>query len=248
MFESRYRVGKTFISRTTPKDAKQKIVDWARKGSKGCVCIANVRSVTYSNQHEDYREVLNSSLMTTPDGMPLVWMARLWGMKDVQRTIGPDLFVQLLKDKESGLTHFLLGDTEETLDAIKKKYSDSSIVGTYSPPFCEVDEFDYPTIAKTVNDCCPDVIWVALRSPKQDYFAAKLLPYLEKGICVNVGAAFRFSIGGIKHPPTTLKKLGLTGFFWRKIDAKLLIWYIKSMLIICYWSIDIVLSRIFKKE
>lgn len=245
MFESRYRVGKTYISRTTPTKAKAKIEEWVRIGLKGYICIANVRSVTYSNQHEDYRKIMNSSLMTTPDGMPLVWMARLWGIKDVERTIGPDLFVKMLEDNESGIKHYLLGDTNETLDAIKKKFHNSEIVGTYSPPFCDVKDFDYSVIAKKVNECEADLVWIALRSPKQDYFAAKLIPYLDKCICINVGAAFRFSIGGINHPPSTFSKLGLTGLFWRKKNIKLLFWYIKSLLYICYWSIDIQLSRIF---
>lgn len=186
--------------------------------------------------------------MTTPDGMPLVWMARLWGLKDVQRTVGPDLFVNMISDKESGLKHFLLGDTEETLDKLKLRFPDSHIVDTYSPPFCAVDEFDYPAIAARVNASKADVIWVSLRSPKQDYFAARLLPYLDKGVCVNVGAAFRFAVGRIKHPPKAIKKLGLTGIFWRKMNPKLLWWYIVHFIIMIGWCVDILFSRMLKRK
>lgn len=64
-------------------------------------------------------------------------------------SVGPDLFTAMLNDKESGIKHFLLGDTEETLALMKEKYADNgaNIVGSYSPPFCELDEFDYPSIA-----------------------------------------------------------------------------------------------------
>lgn len=246
--EKRYRIGKTMITCTSPCNAKRSIEIWAKSGVNGYVCIANVRSTSFSNKHEDYRQIMNNSLMTTPDGMPLVWMARLWGLKNVERTIGPELFVSMLEDTTSGLRHFLLGDTNETLSAIKGAFPNANIVGVLSPPFCEVDEFDYGSIATIVNESGADVVWVSLRSPKQDYFSSRLLPFLKKGICVNVGAAFRYSIGQVKDPPTLFKKLGLTGFFWRKIDAAKIWWYMCKFATLIIWGADILYSRSIRGE
>lgn len=242
--DSRYRIDKTFISCTTPNEAKSNIEQWVKDGIKGYVCIANVRSVSFSNKHEDYRNVMNGSLMTTPDGMPLVWMARLWGLKNVQRTVGPDLFVKMLSDNASGIKHFLLGDTNETLNSIREKYPNALIVGSFSPPFCEVDEFDYENIASKVNKCGADVIWISLRSPKQDYFAKRLVPFLEKGVCVSVGAAFRFAVGGIKHPSKIVQNLGLTGIFWRKMNLSKIWWYIEKFSLLLWWGMGIICCRI----
>ena len=119
----RYRIGKIYISRTTPEKTIATITAAVKEGRSEYICVSNVRTVAYANKkkNKEYLELMNNAFMCTPDGMPLVWMARLWGLKDVQRTVGPDLFTTMLSDKESGIKHFLLGDTEETLAQMKEK-------------------------------------------------------------------------------------------------------------------------------
>ena len=77
----KYRIGKVFISRTTPDDALSRIRQAAVEGRNDYICISNVRTVAYANRkgNEAYRDLMNNAFMCTPDGMPLVWMARLWG-------------------------------------------------------------------------------------------------------------------------------------------------------------------------
>lgn len=62
-------------------------------------------------------------------------------------------------------------------------------------PFCNVDEFDYPSIAKMVEDDGADIIWVALGAPKQEYFMHHLKKHLSHGVMIAVGAAFKFFSG-----------------------------------------------------
>lgn len=248
---NKYRIGKVYISATNPNDAKEHITKAATEGINDYICVSNVRTVSLANKSAAYCEVMNKAFMCTPDGMPLVWLARLWGLKDVQRTVGPDLFMQMINDKESGLKHFLLGDTEETLNAMKKKFSDdntTNIVGTFSPPFCELDEYNFEDIAKCINESRANIVWVSLRAPKQDYLAVRLLPYLDKKICIGVGAAFRFSLGQIKHPPKIFKRLGLTGIFWRKMDLSKIGWYFHHFALLCKWGCEILYSRIIGKK
>lgn len=248
----KYRIGKVFISRTTPDDALSRIRQAAVEGRNDYICISNVRTVAYANRkgNEAYRDLMNNAFMCTPDGMPLVWMARLWGLKDVQRTVGPDLFVKMIEGDASGCRHFLLGDTEETLSAMEQKYSGTAknIVGKFSPPFCDLEDYDYKSIASMINSSGANVVWISMRAPKQDFFAVRLLPYLDKKLCIGVGAAFRFSLGTIKHPPKIFKKLGLTGLFWRKNKVRLLKWYVKHSCNIFVWSVNIISARLWGKK
>jgi len=245
-----YRIGRVRISITNEDNAIKSIIGFVKKKKGGYICISNMRTVSIANKNDKYQEVMENSLMNTPDGMPLVWMARLWGLKDVQRTVGPDIFTAMLNDKESGIKHFLLGDTEETLAEMQKKYAKdgTNIVGTYSPPFCELDEFDYKSIAKQINECGADIVWLSLRAPKQDFFAVRLLPLLDNKICIGVGAAFRFSLGQIKHPPKIFKKLGLTGIFWRKMNLSEIGWYFHHFALLCKWGTSILVSRCMGKK
>ena len=118
-----------------------------------------------------------------------------------------------------------------------------------SPPFCEVDEFDYEGIAKMINETDANIIWVSLRAPKQDYFSARLAPMLEDGkICVDVGAAFRFALGQYKMPPKWAQKLGIIGLFWRKFNLKIVKWYIVESCHIVKWGVNILYSRMTGKK
>lgn len=222
MNKDRYRIGKVFGTITNPEDSVRRVKQAVAEGRNDYVCVASIRTIFTGNDRKDYADVLNNAMMVMPDGMPLMWVARVWGLKQVQRSSGPELFLNLLTDPSNGIKHFLLGDTEETLAAMKEKYSKSLIVGSYSPPFCKVEDFDYQGIAKMIKESGANIVWIALQAPKQDFFSTMLLPHLEHTLCVGVGAAFRFSLGEYTMPPMFFQKLGLTGLFWRKIDKKVL--------------------------
>lgn len=216
MDKMRYRIGKTFITITNPIDAQERIKASVDAGGGTYVCVSDPRTVDLASKDPKYREVMANSLMNTPDGQPTLWAARLWGLKNVERTMGPILFQEMIENPKSGLKHFLLGDTDETLAAIVKKAAEKNaqIVGTYSPPFCKLDEYDYEGMAKMINESGADIVWTAMRAPKQDYLNINLLPYLDKKICIGVGAAFRFYLGEYKMAPPLIKKLGLMGLYW----------------------------------
>lgn len=215
--KDRFRIGKTYISCTNIPDTKRRIAEAVNEGRNTYICVSNPRTVNYATKHEDYREVMANSFMNLPDAEPMLWAAKLWGLKKVKRTMGPMVFNEMLSEPESGLKHFLLGDTDETLEKITKKYreeTNANIVGSYSPPFCSLDEYDYEGMAKMINESGSDLVWVSMRAPKQDFFATRILPYLDKKICIGVGAAFRFTLGEYKMAPPIIKKLGLTGIYW----------------------------------
>ena len=219
MDPGRFRIGRTYISCTSLPDAKMRIADAAGAGRNTYVCVSNPRTVTYATRHQDYRDVMADSLMNLPDAEPMLWAARLWGLKEVKRTMGPLLFAEMLGDPKSGLKHFLLGDTDETLAKLTRKLTEEKgalIAGTYSPPFCDLDAYDYKGIAHLVNNSGADLVWISMRAPKQDFFATRILPYLDRKVCIGIGAAFRFSLGEYKMAPPLIKKLGLMGLYWGK--------------------------------
>lgn len=214
--KGRFRIGRAFITITNPLDVQQRILNAAAQGGGKYVCVSDPRTVDLAYKDSTYRRVMSNSLMNTPDAQPILWAARLWGLKDVQRTMGPVMFSDMIENPCNGMKHFLLGDTEETLKKIIQKASaaNADIVGHYSPPFCNLDEYDYKGIARMINQSGADLVWIAMRAPKQDYFSVNIMPYLDKKVCIGVGAAFRFYIGEYKMAPPIIKKLGLMGLYW----------------------------------
>ncbi len=248
MDKERYRIGKIHISATNQKDAAEKITQAALEKKGGYVCVSNMRMVMYADKHSEYAELMEKSFMNLPDGMPLTWCGRWWGVKEVNRTCGPELFQNMLINGDDSLKHYLLGDTQDVLDEIVSKYNteqQNKIVGAYSLPFAKVDEFDYEGIAKMVRDSGANVIWTAMRAPKQDDFDARLYKLLPDVVSIGVGRAFRASIGEFKEVPELAKKLGLSGFWllrqvwWKEIPfyANAIFFLIKSFFQIKIWKL-----------
>lgn len=254
MVNTQFRIGKTHISITDPKDAIRKIEYAVKQKRNTYICVSNPRTVVYARKNEEYRNVMNNSYMNIPDAEPIPWAAKLWGLKNVQRTMGPYLFSDMITNPQNGLKHFLLGDTQETLNLIEKKCKteyNSNIVGTYSPPFCDLDSYDYKSIAKRINDSNADIVWLALRAPKQDFFSVRLNPFLENKICIGVGAAFRFFLGEYKESSNFLKKTGLMGLFWGKKNQKFIpfLWgYLKDNVPYIFLLLQIIVWRMIGKK
>lgn len=240
-----FRIGRARVSVTDEERAINTIKDSVHKNKRGYVCISTLRTVVIANKDGKYLEVMENSLMNTPDGTPLVWCGHWWGLKSVQRACGPHIFPRLLKDKDSQLKHFFLGDTDETLGALTKKATEefgAKVVGSYSPPFKPLEEYDIEVLAKMINDSGATIVWTALRAPKQDILNSMIVPYLNDGIVlVGVGAAFRSVLGVLKQPDGFLQKVGLAGLLFKRPESSWwseIKWYARhTMYLIKYFFI-----------
>ena len=254
MNKNKFRIGKAYINVTTPSESQKSIEKMVKEGTKGYICVSNPRTVVYATWNKDYNHVMENSLMNVPDAEPILWAARLWGLKDVQRTMGPLLFRDMVSHPENGIRHYLLGDTDETLNKITQKFTEeanANIVGCYSPPFCKLPEYDYKHIESEINKSDADIVWISMRAPKQDFFATQLLPYLDNKICIGVGAAFRFNLGEYKMASPLIKKLGLMGLFWGKKNQKWIpfIWgYLKDNVPYLFYLAAIPIKRMLGKK
>lgn len=217
--KNRFRIGKVFISITNPKDAEERITNAAINAEGGFVCVSNMRMVMFADKHPDYAKLMSRSFMNLPDGMPLTWCGRLWGIDTVNRICGPDLFESVLSRDDIELKHCLLGDTQDVLDKIVEKFNcgnKKKIVATLSLPFANVEDFDYEGISKVVNESGANIVWTAMTAPKQDQFNERLLTLTPNVIAIGVGRAFKASIGEFKEVPSYARKLGISGFWLLK--------------------------------
>jgi UDP-N-acetyl-D-mannosaminuronic acid transferase (WecB/TagA/CpsF family) len=87
-----------------------------------------------------------------------------------------------------------------------------------------------------------------MTAPKQDYFAVKIKPHLDKKVLIGVGAAFRYSIGQYQIPNRFLQKIGLTGLFMRKKNWVLFKWYATHIFKLIGFSIQIIGYRLSGKK
>ena len=185
-----------------------------RLNGKGYVCVTGVHGVIEAQSDEAFRFILNRSFMTTPDGMPMVWVGRLEGRKKVSRVYGPDYMLRMCRSSVArGYRHFLCGGdvgVAELLGAeLKRKIPGLNIVGTYTPPFRLLTSDEEADLIALTTEAKPDVFWVGMSTPRQERFMAHYIDKLDVKLMVGVGAAFDIHTGRTKDAPAWLKQAGL---------------------------------------
>jgi N-acetylglucosaminyldiphosphoundecaprenol N-acetyl-beta-D-mannosaminyltransferase len=185
---------------------------------KGYVCVTGVHGVCEAQNDEHFRRILNHAFLCTPDGMPMVWVGRLKGRKQMRRVYGPDLMLAVLAMSEQrGYRHFFYGGANGTAqllcERLRQRFPRLQIVGSYEPPFRPLNEQEKNTLAGMIATAKPDVMWVGLSTPKQENFMAEYLPKLDVTLMFGVGAAFDFHAGKVRQAPRWMQRAGLEWFF-----------------------------------
>lgn len=184
----------------------------------GYICVCTVHGISEARRDESLRGIFNDSYLTTPDGMPLVWLGRYHGHRDITRVYGPDLLLKVCdKGRSMGLRHYFYGGKPGVVEALSQallaRFPGLNIVGTYTPPFRELTDEEFESWQKEIAVCRPDIIWVGLGSPKQEYFMARHSSQLDCGLMIGVGAAFDFHSGRIRQAPCWMQRSGLEWLF-----------------------------------
>ncbi len=165
------------------------------------------------------REVLNSADLFCPDGIAPVWISRLRGEPLAGRVPGPELLAGFVaRANRSGFRSFFYGDTEETLAALRTRlqsqFPGHVVAGTLSPPFRELGAEEECAIVNEINRARPDVLWVGLGLPKQEWWIHRNLEHLRVPVVIGVGAAFRLVSGRVRRAPGWMGAAGLE-WMWR---------------------------------
>ena len=200
---------------------------------QGYVTITGVHGVMESQRDPDLQKIHNRSFLSTPDGMPLVWLGKWEGHHTMDRVYGPDL---MLKFCESGvlhsLKHYFYGGSPEVLDPLcenlEKSIPGVQISGMESPPYRALTEDELDEFAERLQEKKPHFVWIGLGTPKQEKFMASFLEKYsdltskwDHGLLMfGVGAAFDFHSFRIKQAPKWFQRNGLEWFYRLCVDPK----------------------------
>ena len=202
--------------------------------AKGYVCVTGVHGVSEAQSNPSFRSILNHAFLNTPDGMPMVWIGRASGFKEMERVYGPDLLVEVCQASEAaGWRHFFYGGgpgTAEALAAVlQTKFPKLQIVGTHTPPFRPLTPSEFQELQAQVAAARPDIFWVGLSTPKQELFMSSTLADLNVPIMIGIGAAFDLISGKVRQSPRWIQR---SGFEWlyRLIQEPRRLWkrYLKN--------------------
>ncbi len=184
------------------------------------VSTPNLNFLVNSLADPEFRESLLLSDLCPPDGMPIVWIARLLGVPIKNRIAGSDIFEALKSRSRLGgpLKIFLFGATEpvaaEACNRLNLAASGLRCVGWLCPGFGNMDELSQDHFIEQINASSADFLMAALGARNGQLWLQRNHSCLRIPIRAHLGAAINFQAGTVKRAPYAMRKLGLE-WLWR---------------------------------
>ncbi|HEX8323131.1 MAG TPA: WecB/TagA/CpsF family glycosyltransferase [Tepidisphaeraceae bacterium] len=191
------------------------ILDALTAGIGGSVVTPNLDIIRRCTRDLKFAALVSEADLVVPDGTPLIWASRLAGTPLPQRIAGSDLIRSLTAGAATaGRSIFLLGGMPGAAEGAARVLQAASpglkVAGTYCPPLGFENNPDEMTrISRLLVETAPDIVWVALGSPKQENLINRLRDVLPRAWWLGVGISFSFLTGEVRRAPRWAQKLGM---------------------------------------
>jgi len=195
----------------------------------GYVVTPNVDHVVRVNRDPRFRQAYEKAMLRLVDGMPLILASRLLRKPLVSKLSGSDLVPRLSQfAAENHFSVFLFGAAPGVAESAAAKlleaYPGLEVAGTYSPPFrFENDPAVNERAIAVVREARPDIVFIALGSPRQEYWLADHFHKMEVPVGMGVGASFDFLAGRTKRAPGWMQYYGME-WLWRLYQEPRRLW------------------------
>jgi N-acetylglucosaminyldiphosphoundecaprenol N-acetyl-beta-D-mannosaminyltransferase len=196
-----------------------------RDGVGGTIVTPNIDICHRIGRDPSSRGFITSASFVVPDGMPLLWAARLVGRPLVERITGADLIYSLSSSAAAGgWPIYLVGGmpsvdsrptaAERAADRLVELYPGLEIAGTYAPAakFSAMTD-DIEVLGKELARTEPKVVFVGLGFPKQERLISRLIPVLPDAWFIGCGAAIPYAAGELRRAPGWMQQTGLEWIF-----------------------------------
>ena len=203
------------IDNLSMEETLQKVDGFIRDGRPRQHVVVNVDKLVKASRDIELQRIINQCALVNVDGMPVVWASRLLGKGLKERVAGIDLYEALMsRSAELGWRVFLLGAKEEVVSAVKviyeRKYP-GLIVAGYRNGYWEAEE--ELCVVKQVKAAQPDLLFVAISSPKKEQFLGRYQAEMKVPFAMGVGGTFDVAAGNVKRAPVWMQKSGLEWFY-----------------------------------
>lgn len=205
------------VNQTSYFDATHAVLDAANDRRSRYVCIANVHMLMEANDSGAFKAIVNDADLVTPDGMPLVWMMRIKGVRNQQRVYGPTLMLHVLEAAvKAGVPVGFYGGTPDVLEQLIKRlqilHEGLNVAFSCSPPFRDLTPEEDAEIVQKVNQSAARILFVGLGCPRQERWMAGHRGRVQ-AVMLGVGAAFDFYAGTKPQAPSWIQTAGLEWLF-----------------------------------
>jgi N-acetylglucosaminyldiphosphoundecaprenol N-acetyl-beta-D-mannosaminyltransferase len=202
------------IDAITEQECIHAIISALDAGRGGFVCTHNLDHLRRLERDPDFASVCAGAELRVADGMPVVWLSRLLDIGLPERVAGSSLIHTLsAAAAQRGRSIYLLGGAEGTADAaaecLRSHIPDLKVAGTYYVPFgFEKDDKQIAAIVARLQAAAPDIIYVALGSPKQETLISRIRYHCPRAWWLGVGISFSYVCGQVRQAPLWMQHAG----------------------------------------
>lgn len=173
--------------------------------------VINAAKVANMSRDAALRQAVLSADVILADGISVVWASRILGTPLPGRVAGIDLMMALLKrGDQRNYRVFCLGATEEVsaraAEVIERNFPGVRVVGRHHGYYASDDE---ARVVELVAAAHPDLLFVAMTSPKKEAFLAKWGTRLNTTVTHGVGGSFDVLAGHVQRAPQAWQTLGI---------------------------------------
>ena len=201
-------------------DALLAIEQFIKEKSFRQIITLNAEILYRAQKDEPLLKLINSADLVTPDGFGVIWAAKHFGEDLPQRVTGIDLMQEVCRHAvQNDWRLFLLGGSpgvaDIAADNLREEYPGIQICGSWHG-FFSGQENGARDILRQIRQAAPDVLFVAMGAPRQEFWIAENREALGQLVAVGVGGSFDVIAGRVKRAPEFWQRLHLE-WLWRTL-------------------------------
>ena len=184
------------------------------------VVTPNPEFILAAEKDESFRKVINAADLVIPDGIGVIYSAKILGTPLAERVPGIEFSAKMLeKLNEMGGRLFLLGAkpgvAEKAGENICAQYPNIVLCGTQDGYF--KDEED---VILKVAAARPDLLFVCLGAPKQEKWMARWGKHTGAKMAIGLGGCLDVYAGNVERAPEAWQKAGMEWAYRLKKEPK----------------------------
>jgi N-acetylglucosaminyldiphosphoundecaprenol N-acetyl-beta-D-mannosaminyltransferase len=192
------------------KEAKKYINELIEKRIGGYSVAINAEKIMMYNRSENIKNIIDNSILPIPDGSgSIIGLKLLHKISSIKLNL-PKVIYEIANEQKYRL--FIFGASEEVnslaSNNLKKKYENINIVGSRNGYNIDQNE-----IYSLIKDSNPQIVLIALGSPKQEVLAKELLITFPDILFIGCGGALDIISGKVKRAPLFFQKNHLEWFY-----------------------------------
>jgi UDP-N-acetyl-D-mannosaminouronate:lipid I N-acetyl-D-mannosaminouronosyltransferase len=197
-------------------DCAQRILEDVHSGAGGFAIAINAEKVITCSRDSDVQETIERATLRYPDGAGVVVAMRLKGVHST-RVAGVDLWLEILREaraRRQRLSVALIGGKPHVLNTTHRRLlAEFPEVSVLMARNGYDGARDLDALTAKLAAAKPDLVFVALGSPKQELLIERFRTVHPSGFYMGLGGSFDIYAGVKKRAPLWMQRRGLEWLF-----------------------------------